>query len=136
MEIVDLGGVVTAEHRRVPPRDRPHSGAAGLKTLPQALASSADRTDDADPGDCDATLCCGHGYLDGESLTRERQIAADLTQIGSASAILASPSSVRLAMPWTNTGPMTFVAAIPPTTGHGGPFQACTMRTRVPPRSG
>ena len=50
----------------------------------------------------------------------------------SRSACLASPSSVRLAMPCTNTGPITSVAADAPITGTFGPSHICKTRTCVP----
>ena len=56
--------------------------------------------------------------------------------LASRSATAASPAKVRDAIPCTNTGPMTNVAAHLPTTGTRSPSHKCTIRTCVPPDVG
>src|SRR5690606_5682029 len=79
-----------------------------MQSLPHRLDTDADRSHQPDPGYRDLLL---HSPLP---------------------AALAIPASVREAMAWMNTGPITRLAAMPPIRGQRGPGHSCTITMRVP----
>src|SRR5690606_33617583 len=89
------------EGGRIEAGDRSHHRLPLGQTLPQPLHPGADGGDGADAGDEDAT---GRVH----------------------STLRAMPARVRDAMPCTNTGPITQLAATHEIRGHGGPVHSWT----------
>src|SRR6185503_11829062 len=106
-EVGDFGGDAAAKRRWVEAGDRPDRRCAGFETGPQAVRRRADRRDRADAGDHDPA------------------------HVASAAALI--PASVRDAMPWMNTGPITRLAASRPMRGQRGPSQVCTISASTAP---
>src|SRR5207302_703594 len=107
----------------------------------------ADRRHGADAGDHDAPPTVVHLASVGPRLKPRLGTAADAAErpftgraeprVHSRSSAPSNsrliPTSVREAMPWMNTGPITRLAASGPTSGHAGPRHAAI--STVPPPS-
>src|ERR1035437_10268950 len=154
VEVIDLGSVTAPPHRGMEPRYGGHGPALAAKSIPQPFAPQSDgRYSPNSRHSHTPTFSHCHPPRDHSILPQHVQVlrfAQDdklcspvflsdspthfrlPAPKASRSACFASPSSVRLAMPCTNTGPITSVAAAPPTRGTDGPFHRCRMRTCVP----
>src|SRR6185312_10506608 len=111
-----LPGDPGLEHGRIESGDAANGRFPPPKSLPQSLNSGPDRSDSSNPGDHNSTF----PHLRSCRTSRYRFI----------------PARVRDAIPWTKTGPMTQLAAVPPISGQRGPPHSCTMVTSVPPAVG
>ena len=102
-EVLHLAGDARLERGRVEPRDAADRRRASPESVPQPVDSQPDRGDGPDSRDHHPP-CVAHA--------------------APASTARRMPASVRDAIPWMNTGPMTHVAAGPPMTGQRGPVQS------------
>src|SRR5439155_24438136 len=159
-EMGGLAGDPTPERSRIEARDLPDGRGAGREPGPQAVGPSADRGDGPHPCDHHTTLPVPHSHPPpmrnaecGVRNVTASVVAPSLAQVHdpplqfriphSAFRILPEspharsasrliPASVRDAIPWTNTGPITSRAAKGPMTGHAGPPQSCAIVTPTP----
>src|SRR5512143_3052286 len=114
-EVGDLGGHAAAERRGVEPGDGADRGPPRAEALPQPVGAGADGGHAADAGDDDPPR-----------LTHELPL----------SAAPARPASVRCAMWWMNSGPITRLAAGTLISGQAGPSHQWLMVTSMPPGPG
>ena len=124
VEVVHLARDPGLEHGRVEPGDGADGGAAPVQPVPEPLDAEADGRDRADPGDHHAALGRIHHAPDAFPVSGRPSSTNRLI-----------PASVRDAIPWMNTGPITSSAAGRPISGQRGPVHSCTMVTSVPPSS-
>src|SRR5207249_9048317 len=112
-----FGREAVAKRRRMETSDLAHGHASGGESRPKSVHRRADGRHGAHAGDQDSPPTVvhlvasvhpgasprGQPPFDGRSTSR------------------LIPASVRDAIPWMNTGPITSVAASGPTSGHAGP---------------